>query len=61
MIKNRKLSVYLQLVKGDGHDSVGGVESFFNAISMMNIYINVQNSSIGSQELQYGQDNVLKV
>lgn len=35
-------------VEGDSHDSVCQVKSFLNTISMMNIYVNVQNSGMVS-------------
>lgn len=38
----------LLFVKGNSHDSVRCVESFLYAISMMNIYVNVQNSLMKS-------------
>ena len=39
-------------VKGNGHDTVGSVESFLDAITMVNIDINVENALIIAKEFQ---------
>jgi hypothetical protein len=36
--------VFAKLVEGDGHDAVGGVECLLNAVSVMNINVNIQNA-----------------
>jgi len=46
------------LVKRNSHDSVSGVEGFFDAVAMMDININVQDSLFESQELNDAQNNV---
>ena len=46
------------LVEGDGHDSVGGVESLFDAIAVVNIDVDVQNALLEPEELDDRQDNV---
>jgi hypothetical protein len=34
------------LVKADGHDTIGRVKGLFDAVAVMNIDINVQNTSV---------------
>jgi hypothetical protein len=46
------------LVERAGHDSVGGIEGFFNTITMMNVDVNVEDALLESQELNYAEDNI---
>ena len=40
------------LVKRDGHDAIGGVESFLNTITMVNVDVNVENALIVAKKLK---------
>ena len=48
------------LVEGDGHDTVGGIESLLNAITVVNININVEDSLLEPQELDDAENDVLE-
>ena len=39
-----------KFVEGDGHHTVGGIEGFLDAIAVVNININVQNTSVDSMD-----------
>ena len=49
------------LVKGDGHHAICQIERLLYAISMVNININVEDSWMVLQELQYRYDDVVHV
>ena len=46
------------LVERDSHDSVGGVEGFFDAVAMVDIDVNIENSLLESEELDDAEDNI---
>ena len=48
-------------MKTKGHDTVCGIEGFLDAITVMTIYIYVQNSGVCAQEFEDGKDNVVYV
>ncbi len=48
------------LVKRAGHDTVGSVEGLLNAITVMNIDVNVKNSLLEAQELDDAENNVYR-
>lgn len=45
-------------VEGSSHDSVGGIESFLNTITVMDIDVNVKNSLLVSEELNDAKNDV---
>ena len=45
-------------VEGDGHDTVGCVEGLLNAISVVDINVDVQNALLESEELNDGKNNI---
>lgn len=46
------------LVEGDRHDTVRGVECLLDAIAMMDINIDIENTLLESQQLQDTEDNI---
>lgn len=46
------------LVEGAGHNSVGCVEGLFNAITVVNVDVDVQDALLVSQELENCEDDV---
>ena len=46
------------LVEGDGHDTVGAVESFFNAVAVVNVNVDVEHSRVEAKKLDDAKDNV---
>ena len=48
-------------VKRDSHNSVGSIESFFNAIAVVNVNVDIQDSLFESEKLDYAKDNVYKM
>ena len=49
------------LVETDSHDTVGGIESFFNTVSVVTVDIDVQNSREGAEEFENAENNVVDV
>lgn len=47
-------------VERDSHDTVGGVESLFHTIAMVNVDIDIKDSLLESQKLENAEDDVLK-
>lgn len=45
-------------VEGDGHDSIGSVESFFDSIAMVDINVDVEDALLESKELNNAEDDV---
>lgn len=48
-------------MEGYGHNSVGGIKSFFHAVAMMNVNVDVQDTLMVFQKLENGQDNVVDI
>jgi hypothetical protein len=48
-------------VKAAGHDAVGSVESFFDAIAVVAVYINVKHARESPEELEDAEDNIIDV
>lgn len=46
------------LVEGDGHDTIGSVESLLDAITVMDVNVNVEDSLLESQELDDAENDV---
>mmetsp|Transcript_15020 Transcript_15020/g.42583 ORF Transcript_15020/g.42583 Transcript_15020/m.42583 type:complete len:265 (+) Transcript_15020:491-1285(+) len=49
------------LVEAAGHDAVGGVERLFDAVAVVDIYVNVQHALVVFEELENGQHAVVDV
>ena len=43
---NLTWKIFAELVKGAGHDSIGCVERFFHAITMVDVDVNVQHALV---------------
>jgi hypothetical protein len=52
------LPVYLLFMKRYSHDPISCVEGLLDAISMMDINVDVKDSLVKPQKLQYGQYNI---
>ena len=39
-----------EFVEGDGHDAVGGVEGFFDAVAVVDVDVDVENARVFSTE-----------
>lgn len=50
-----------EFVKRAGHDAVCGVESLFNAISVVDVDVNVEHSGMVAQQLKNGEVDVVHV
>lgn len=53
--------VILELVEGACHDSIGQVEGFLHAVSVVDIDIDVQHSLVGLQQFQDGQHAIVDI
>lgn len=53
--------VVLELVERAGEHSVCDVKGFFNPVSVVNIDIDIANSLVGFQQLQYSEDTIVRV
>ena len=45
----------------DCHDAVGGVESFFDAVAVVDVNVDVEDTLVVLEELQDAEDNVVDV
>lgn len=43
--------VFTVLVEGDGHNAIGSVKSFFDAIAVVDIYVDIQDTLLVSEQL----------
>lgn len=50
-----------EFVKTAGHDSIGGVEGFFDAVTMVAVNIDVQDARVRSEELEDTEDDIIDV
>lgn len=48
-------------MKRAGHDSVCGIESFFNAVPMVNVNVDIEDSRVEPQQLYDTQDNIIDI
>lgn len=48
-------------MEADGHDSVCVVECLFDAVAVVHIDVQVQDSGVDSQQLQDAEDDVVDV
>jgi hypothetical protein len=48
-------------VERNGHDTVGGVESFLNTITVMDVNIDVKDPLFESEELENAENNIYRV
>jgi hypothetical protein len=46
------------LVEGDGHDTVGAVESFFNAVTVVYVNVDVEHSWVEAKKLDDAKNDV---
>ena len=53
--------VFAELVEGASENAVGGVESLFNAVTVMAIDVYVKDTRKGSKKLQNTKDNVVHI
>eukprot|EP00850_Spirogloea_muscicola_P008017 SM000042S15284 [mRNA] locus=s42:174238:177192:+ [translate_table: standard] len=53
--------VLAELVEGDGHDAVGGVEGLLHAVAVVDVDVDVQHALVVLEELQDGQHDVVDV
>jgi hypothetical protein len=48
-------------VERDRHNAIGGVESFFHTVTMVDVDINVENALLKPEELDDAENNVCKL
>ena len=48
-------------MEGDAHDAVGGPEGLFDAVAVMDVDVDVQNTRVVAKELKYCEDNVVDI
>jgi len=48
-------------VKGDGHDSIGAVESFLDAIAVVDVNVDVEHAGVVLEQLEDSENDVLKI
>lgn len=48
-------------MEGAGHDAVGGVEGFFDAVAVVAVDVNVEDAGVGAEELEDAEDDVVDV
>jgi hypothetical protein len=48
------------LMEGNGHDSVCGIERFLNAITVVDVDVDVQNPLLEPEELNNAEDDIYK-
>lgn len=53
--------ILLELVKGACHHPICKIESLLHTISMVNVYVNIQDSLVGFKEFQYRQNTIVDV
>ena len=46
------------LVEGDGHDTVGGIECFFDAVTVMHVDVDIKYARVKAEELDDAEDDV---
>ena len=46
------------LVEGDGHDTIGAVEGFFNAVTVMYVNVDVEHSRVEAKKLDDAKNDV---
>lgn len=52
--------IFSILVERAGHDTIGGVESLLNTISVVNVDVDVQNALLVSKELKDRENNIYR-
>jgi hypothetical protein len=45
-------------VEGDGHDAVGGVECLFNAITVVDVNVDVEDARVEAEEFEDAKNDV---
>lgn len=58
---SRPWEVILELVEGAGHDSIGQVEGFLHAVSVVDIDIDIQHPLVSLQQLQDRKDAIVDI
>ena len=48
-------------MKRDSHNPITGIESFLNAITMMDIDVNIKYTGMVFEKLEDGEDNVINI
>ena len=53
--------VLTELVEGDGHHAVGGVESLLDAVAVVDVDVDIQHALMHLEQLEDGEDDVVHV
>lgn len=54
----RAREVFAVLVERNGHDAIGGVESLLNSVTVVDIYVDVENALVETEEFDNCEDDV---
>ena len=57
----REEVISIVLVEGQGHDSIGRPECLFDAVAVMDVDVDVENSWVDPEQLENGQHDVVDV
>ena len=50
--------IFAVFMEGNRHNTVGGIECFLDAVAMMNVDVDIEDSFLEAQQLQDGQDDI---
>lgn len=53
--------VFAVLVERNSHDSIGGVESFLDTITVVDVDVDVEDALVEPQELEDAEDDVYEI
>jgi hypothetical protein len=61
VLRSSSREVFAELVKAACHDTIGGVERLFDAVTMVAVNVDIQYARKGAQEFQNAKDDVVDI